>query len=231
MSISSYNRISIYGLLTADPDLFSEMVWPEGISAEDAEDILNNILLECYELEVLYPDPVIMKKAIGIWARQWKPNFERILLALSEEYNPLHNFDRHEVYSDLGTNSVGRSNQQSSTESGNAVSTTSEGYISDETGKVNGYNLTEGIADHDKSHKENTGAATGTSTNNGTSSISGSSSEAATNSLNHEGHLFGNIGVTESTTMLQHEIDTRAKYNFMEIITNSFRQKFCVGVY
>lgn len=52
-----------------------------------------------------------------------------------------------------------------------------------------------------------------------------------TNSTEHEGHLYGNIGVTTSQKMLQDEIDVRFNNNFYDIISSQFKLEFCVMIY
>jgi len=52
-----------------------------------------------------------------------------------------------------------------------------------------------------------------------------------TNSAEHNGHLYGNIGVTTSQKMLQDEIDVRFNNNFYDIISSQFKLEFCVMIY
>ena len=57
--------ITLWGLYKWDNTIFDTLVIPYTV---EKEDIVNNILLECSELEVVYPDPDFMKTAIGSWA-------------------------------------------------------------------------------------------------------------------------------------------------------------------
>lgn len=41
----------------------------------------------------------------------------------------------------------------------------------------------------------------------------------------------GNIGVTESSAMVRHEIELRNDYNIYKIITNDFKKHYCLMVY
>ena len=41
----------------------------------------------------------------------------------------------------------------------------------------------------------------------------------------------GNIGVTESSAMVSHEIELRQKYNIYEIIAQDFKRHYCLMVY
>lgn len=243
---SSYDRISIYGLLQADATIFDNFQLPNDLVSQK-EDIINNILMECYELEILYPDPRIMKQAIGLWSKKMKPSWERMLLALTEEYNPLHNFDRHEEYTDTGsgvtasTENTSTSGSRSSSSSGSDSSTSSGVSTADgtQTNSVMGFNESEGWADHDKEVSTNNGTSSTSTNGSSEATSSDSSSSSSTNNSStsenkqseHDGHLYGNIGVTKSQEMLKDEIEVRERFNIIDLITKSFRNTFCVLVY
>lgn len=241
---SSYDRISVMGMLTANPDLFKDMQLPDGITKDD---VINNILLECYELEVLYPEPDIMQQAIGLWSRKYLPGWTKALAALNAEYNPIHNFDRYEQWSEAGSNSVTGSrgasssskNDIASSEAATGNSSEVNSMSNDNTNSVMGYNQTEGWADHDKTHGSGTNTVQESSAANkqNSESQSGSSASTETHSENglddrsHTGHLFGNIGVTKSQDMVKDEWTLRIELNFIDMVTTSFKKAFCVLIY
>lgn len=41
----------------------------------------------------------------------------------------------------------------------------------------------------------------------------------------------GNIGVTESSAMVRHEVELRAEFNIYQIIADDFKKKYCLMVY
>lgn len=41
----------------------------------------------------------------------------------------------------------------------------------------------------------------------------------------------GNIGVTESSAMVRHEVELRAEFNIYQIIADDFKHKYCLMVY
>lgn len=84
--------ISILGLYQIDDTIFDLFELPEEVET-DRETFINNIILECAELEILYPDPAIMKNAIGLWTYAEMPSWTRYARALQAEYNPLWNVD------------------------------------------------------------------------------------------------------------------------------------------
>ena len=168
--------LSVMGLYNYSDNLFDLLTLPAGANKND---IVNSIILECAELETVYPDFGLMRDAIGLWSRTRLHEWERIYLTLTEDYNPLHNYDRHEEWDE---------------------DVSSSGHAST---SVNGFN---DIADRD------------------------SSESRASGTQRHSGHLYGNIGVTESTTMAANELNFR-KTDFTQIIVEEFKKRFCILVY
>lgn len=86
--------LSILGLYRFDNTIFDNMQLPDVI---DKDTLVNNILLECAELEVLYPDSDIMKLAITNWSAKRLQAWERIAVVMYEVYDPFINIKRDEV--------------------------------------------------------------------------------------------------------------------------------------
>ena len=102
------STLSVLGLYQYDPTLFDEMILPEGM---DKDIIVNNILMECAELESLFPNPKFMKTAIGLWSKKEMYSWDRIWKASQMEYNPLWNKDgkyveTRDLHSDGNTDST-----------------------------------------------------------------------------------------------------------------------------
>ena len=99
--------LSIYALYNHSPWIFDDMACPDELNKQK---IIDQILLECFELELLYPDPYFMKKCIDTWSfsesEVWIKLYETTVL----EYNPIWNKDgiisieRKAEYNDDGTN-------------------------------------------------------------------------------------------------------------------------------
>lgn len=92
--------ITIFGMYNFDPTIFDEMEVPNAISKED---VVNNIIFQCAEMELAYVSNKYMKHMIGIWSRSNKYTWDKIADTLSLEYNPIENYDRKEHYT-LTTN-------------------------------------------------------------------------------------------------------------------------------
>lgn len=206
----SLSKITLIGFNNYYEHLWDELILPSGINKGL---LVNNILMRGGEFEVLYSDPEFMMHAIGVWSNKWRRTFEKWLKALSEEYNPLHNYDRHEIYTDdrdisRTENAIG------------ADSSTSSGSGNTEN-KVSAYDVAT-YQPHDNSDTSSTGSTTSNSSTN----ASGRTYDV----LKHEAHLYGNIGVTTSQQMLKDELDIDT-WNIYEHITDLFLNEFAIYIY
>lgn len=86
--------MSIMGLYSFNPDLFSEMVLPDAV---DPEVLAENIVMECAELECIYPDADFLQKAVGMWSRSRILTWDRMALVLTTSYDPFINIKRDEL--------------------------------------------------------------------------------------------------------------------------------------
>ena len=82
--------LSIMGMYEYDPSVMDELEVPEGI---DKTDIINNIILNCAELEVIYSRIDTMKMAIGVWSRSNQIGWKKLYDSMIIEYNPIWNVD------------------------------------------------------------------------------------------------------------------------------------------
>lgn len=95
--MSTNARLTLIGLLKYDSNLFELLSLPSGY---DRDTFIDSLLLEHGEKCVLYSNPNFMKQAIGAWSRKNQLELKRIYEALTAEYNPIYNYDRHEEITD-----------------------------------------------------------------------------------------------------------------------------------
>ena len=88
--ISRNDTLSIYGLYLFQTDLFDNFRCPDGL---DRDTVIDSIVLECSELELLYPDADFMKGMIGLWSRKEIQVWQKLVDTLNLEYNPIWNKD------------------------------------------------------------------------------------------------------------------------------------------
>lgn len=82
--------LSVLALYHFDQRIFDRLQIPSGM---DREALIGELLAECAELEVVYPDWEIMYRSIGFWSRTMQPSWTRAWDALQAVYNPLWNVD------------------------------------------------------------------------------------------------------------------------------------------
>lgn len=194
--------LSILGLMADDPELLAGIAVPNGMN-RDA--LIDYICMECAELEVLFPRPALMKRLVTSWASTRLHSWERLYQSTIQEYNMIHNYDRYELWTDSGGGTV--SNHGERTETPGAT-------ITKKTAAYNENTLKDVEQSTEAGTRTSESAETGTSTNNST----------------HNGHLYGNIGVTTAAQMLEGERELNT-YNVYMAITNEFKRQFCIIVY
>ena len=127
--------LSVLGLYEWDDTLFDEFVFPNEITKEV---LVNNILLECAELEVIYPQPTILKSAIGFWSQSRLKSWEDMKnVLIVENYKPFINLERRESGYDLETRDLNTKGTESlNSTSGNSDSTTNSTINSNATNDI-----------------------------------------------------------------------------------------------
>lgn len=219
-------------------DLWDQVTLPEGI---EKNLLVNNILMNGGEFEVLYPDPETARTFIGFWFRRNYRTFDKWINALNIEYEPLYNYDRYEEWTDeesgdttikygkKDTKALGTTNTQTNNLTEKVEF---DGEIENERSAMD----SSSYQPHDKSttdndqETKNTGTITNVLSGSDTSTLSGSDVNERNLESSHEGHLYGNIGVTTSQQMLQSELDIAA-WNIYEHITDLFIRDFTIPVY
>lgn len=95
--------MDLISLYQVDNTILDMLELPQDL---DRETVKDNLLMETAELELLYPNPVFLKMAIGTWSKKQLPVWEELLATTQYEYNPIWNKDGtfHEVVTrDLAT--------------------------------------------------------------------------------------------------------------------------------
>lgn len=91
--------LSIQGIYEFDPTVFDGFESPtytdenNTIHTLDRDDVINNILLQCAELEVIYQSSEMMKFAIGVWSASNQDAWNRLYASQLITYNPIWNVD------------------------------------------------------------------------------------------------------------------------------------------
>lgn len=187
--------LTIAGMYNYDNTIFENFQVPESMDRDLA---INSILLDCGNRGLLYVDFDFMRLMIGVWSQRNQRGWARAAAAVAAEYNPLHNYDRTEEWTDEGESESEGSGTSSSSGSNTNKSTAFDSYTGRET---------------DSSE----GSSEGSSSDRGTSS----------GRSEHHGRMYGNIGVTTSQQMLEAELDLSSKLDVYKRISDDFAMQFC----
>lgn len=219
--------LSIIGLYNHDESIFDNLSLPDGV---DVDTVKESILMECAELELLYPDFDFMKNAIGVWCAKEAPFWEKVHEMETAEYNPIENYDRY----DTEVETTDRAHDKNAN---NVVSGTTKNKAND-ISVENGYNreLVAGF-DSDTPKLNNETLTNNTGNSNTESETTGQTAQLNTekNKENENRvkslHSHGNIGVTTVAQMMKEMINVLPEVNTVSVIVNSFKQRFCLMVY
>lgn len=208
--------VSYLGLYNYDSTIFDDFALPNSVASRKAE-FVDEILSELGQLEALYPNAEVFKRILKAWSNTRLTEWQRVEAALTAEYNPIHNFDRNEDYSDTNTEKeTGKSNSTSSTES-NANGT------NENTESETAFN-TESFKNRTKNAGTDTASSTASATNESNNTVTRETK------VEHTAHLYGNIGVTTSQQMISEELAMR-RGDLESYIIDDFKHRFCVMVY
>lgn len=202
MSSATLTLIGMYNFLEyQEIDLFQKLTLPDDV---DKEVCIQNILMQCDDKELLYPDSAFMIDAIGMWSKKWQRTFQKWIDVLGMEYNPLENYDRQEAWSD--STSTSESNSASASDSA----------TNSNFGDTSAFNVS--TYSPESKAEGNTSAS--------------STSQASSNQFEQSGHsgrIHGNIGVTTSQQMLLAELDVD-RFNIYEEIALIFMREFVLAL-
>lgn len=241
-------RLTLNGMYVYDPTLFEGMVLPSGYNAEA---LLSEILKRSGQLYPYHQVPHILKADIRLWFSRNFLNFDRIMEALTAEYNPIENYDRNELstktpnLTDKSTLSGKDSTQASGTDT---TERTYDNYK--ETVTYSGDDTRETqVSAFDSSTYQPSEKVTDSRTNReDEKEIGGSYSDGLTHgkkdettygkvdTITHTGtegyssRIHGNIGVTTSQQMINSELELR-RYDVYADIAARFEREFIVQVY
>lgn len=243
--------MSVIGLYNWDDRLFSQLQLPAGVNAQTVEE---NILMECGELTVLYPDWDFMYRAIKWWSEKELPTWERVYKLSLLEYNPIENYDRiedeleqenvAEKRSRASESARNTSNTSGSTITENAQSATEDRAIgqNNTVKQVAGFNSnTLANQSGEAGNNVNTSNAKGSAITESSQEGTGSAEETGTENEFNQGDMLrnknrasrihGNIGVSTPADMMQKELEIYPKINIVDVIVRAFKERFCLMVY
>ena len=204
--------LSVLGLYQWDNTIFDEFVFPSEITKET---LINNILIDCAELEVLYSNPNVLKSAIGFWSQSrikaWN-DMKNVLIV--EDYRPFINLERKESGYDLETRDLNSSSSGTSTSSG-----------------TDGTNTINKISAFNSSNFENKDSSESSSSSTSNGSTSSNIDDTGTIRKDYEHNFEGDSAMFTKQNIIEQEMEMRLKYDLYKIIIDEFKKKFSLLIY
>lgn len=212
------DTLSILGLYNYDNTIFDLLSLPDGL---DKTTLIKSICAELADMELLYPNPEVMKDLIGVWSVGCQYEWAKLLESMNFEYNPIDNYDRTE------TRTLTSQGTGSGTDGGSDSLSTSKQHTGQEqdTGKVTAFN-SGSLTDRNQS----TGTSSATDTETASTQYGKTKQETFSKSDSETIRAHGNIGVTTTMQMIKEQRDI-VKFNLYDIITEEFKLRFCVLIY
>ena len=174
--------MSVLGLYTWDNTIFDNFNVPTGMDKSTA---VSDILWQCANLEIVLPDPDILKSMIGVWSTKNAQAWQDLYDSTQFDYDPIANVDATEFRQRYGVN-------------GGTVTT---------EGQTAAYNS----ATYQPEAK---------------TTVTPNTNWNDADTLTRK----GNIGVMSTQTLIKEQREV-VNYNVYDVITNSFKETFCLGVY
>ena len=240
-------KISFIGLANWDENLFEDMCWPDPFDEEEPilsrQAFIYELLARTAELEVIYPDPNIMKWMIHTWSTTRCPVWNELWATTTYEYNPIENYNRIEDGTDTdkhtgqdtethsGTDSYGDTLTKQGTDT-NTTTPLAEKYVaaydSASSGDADGLVKTE----RDEGETVNSTVYGTTDTTNGSTTHGHTVTNGfgSTMTRDHDLNVHGNIGTVTTQRMIQEQREI-VTFNFYDVMIRDFMERFCILVY
>lgn len=183
----------------------------------DRQTVIDTILLETSEMSCLYADSDAMQFAIKNWTDKNYSVWEELWKTLQYEYNPIHNYDREGHWKDKNTERHVEKPDITTTDDYQRNLTTD----STTNTSVAAYN--NGLAD---STREVLNGTDGGNSNN-INKRSGTIKNDADDILQHDEHVFGNIGVTSTQQLIEAQRRV-VQFNLIDYIVNDYKRHLCI---
>ena len=233
--------LSIMGLYNNDPTVLDMMVFPDGFTDTQKQTVKDNILVECAELEFLYPAPAVAKTIIGIWSQKELPYWQRVYNASLLEYNPIENYRRNETE----TVEDGRTEEHSGNDVSRASGTDTNALTGTDTDTLSGNDqLKRTGTDTNTASGSDTssGSSSSTDTNSGTDTVNNKITGYDSNTLvTHDssdtihGHVIQNAAQGSTTQQYgrvdtqQHNTTDKTEYGKVDTLEHNTLETFVHG--
>lgn len=222
--------MDIVALYNYDPDVFNGLVLPTQVNRET---LINNLVMECAELELLYSNYDFMQAAITAWSNKQLHVWTELAKTLEYEYEPLWNKDYHvssvEDRTFRGTEDITTNTDDDNSYSGSSTGTNTG--AGTDLHSVYGFNSNvDAPESKDTTNNTVTSSNTSTSTDNRdiVETIDRDTSDIG--NIKNESWERGNIGVMSTQDLINQQREV-VQFNLIDYIIKDFKNRFCLEVY
>lgn len=215
--------MSLLGLYKYDSTILDGILLPADV---EKSVVINNLLRECAELEILYPQPETLKFFVAEWSKERLPIWSRLAETLKYEYDPISNYDRREEWT--GADEEQRAEQSSGRNSGSRNGSSSGSSSGESASKTAGFNSADSdVPDKQQESCEENSAET---SEESSAESSGETQSSASRTATRSGRAYGNIGVTTTQQMIEQERNI-SLFDIDHVIIDDFKKTFCLLIY
>lgn len=230
--MSRETTVSIMGLYNWDNTIFDLMQIPSGITKQT---LITNLLAELAELEVLYPNAVVMKNLIGIWSNKQIGVWNKLYATTQYEYDPIENYNRYEEGTRASEGSTVHSGTDRHTIDRDSGGTDRTSETAQNNHFIAGFNSAssgsdDGLVKQTRDDATNSSSVTYGRTEDITDSLLHGEHVNTENEDSHSLHIHGNIGVMTTQQMIESEREID-RFNMYDIIIDDFKNRFCILIY
>lgn len=202
--------LSVLAMHDYDPSIFDIRNFRHPDSEFDNhETLINNILLNCAELTVIYSNPEVFKEAVLFWSCAHINEWDRLVATLELKYNIIDNTSRRI----METISTANTSSSDTREKGTSTSSSSG------TNYVYGFNGTN-EAEKDKTIVSETRQP----------NLQNVGEFSSNRTQQKETEMSGKVGVQSFQSIIEKERELD-KFCLIDYIVDQFKQRFCVMVY
>lgn len=209
--------VSITTLYNFDDSVFANLELPATMSTTDRQTVIANILMECAELELLFPDFDMMKDAIGYWSKAANLTWTRMWNAMQLDYDVLDNVNA------TITERETKNRTGEGTDNQTDIDTVAETMGNTRENQNRAYNNTDFTI-----REKIVDSGSDQTTRNRTLQDRWTDEVGEVNTRTTTRQ--GNIGVTSSQQLVTQELEL-AKNNVIMDIVRDFKNRFCILVY
>ena len=195
----------------------------------DGQQVIERIMIDCAELEIMWPDPDYFTYVLRVWCRNRQPIWQRFWETTIYKYNPIWNKDgttERKVKTEFGK-TINRTE-----EANNSGTVSDRGSITDKGNselKVSGYNNPDYVPS-ESSTGGNMRDTQMSQTINLKDTNTEANTEGGTETITDTYVEQGNIGVTTTQAMIREERDLLMN-DVVSFIVQDFKNYFCILVY